>query len=611
MKLNIQQVYQFTNLSSKSHLRCLPPRQVYFIDYPYCFRMDKNGKCQRVFFDCESQFTKEEVSLLSSLKQSLSKVSSQDFMAILERSGNSFLLRILHYFNFNLLKTKMFFEQEFLELLAVYNHSIVLNPSNFAHEQIIKILTSGFLYCTGRDKKYRPNLIFDLNKLDSTSINKVGLSKFIIDLSYFQAYDLLNSLIYLVEYAINFVLYPGKIEQINIILFLSSQHVLRFNEIRKGNFSFGDIESLGFDRIVTEFCLILGKLKPFRVHRIFFVTDKLANASLNLPFGELEKVAQHLRIPITEFHVGALDELNCVLYRYIQKSQLEVKLEGSQPNLSKGNLFPPVMYIFEIENNCESNASPQIISSEGFSKHQLKSMEKTNHINNYSVLKKGNAEKGNLREKERGIRKNQNFKTYDTTIKLDSNYCQCSSSAPKKKNCKGIIVNQNAETRDTQNHTSNPSAKFRTNSKPSSKEFENYFNQSSEASPDLRLHNQNYESCIMNSAFSLKNYCLQHDSLHKMLGPPIEGENLFANRKTDNENIKCAYDASKETASLIDNNPVLNCAAKAKSKFYVDPATKLNSNQLQIHIKEEGRVENCCQVSTGKCINQSNGCILY
>lgn len=636
MKIS-QNFLHFTNLNSKSHLKCLPPRQVYYIDYPYCFKMDVNGKYHRVFFDRDTQYTNEEISSLTNLKQSLSNISNKELFGLLETVEAPYMLRILKYFNFNIQRTQAYFESEYIELIGLYIQTLVLNPNNFAHEQIAYALTSGLIYCAGRDKKFRPNVILDLNKLDSTKVNKEGVSKFVIDDNYFQAYDLFNSVVYLLTYIIKYVMYPGKIEQLNLILFLSHQNITRFNEVRTGKFTIGHNDILIFDKMIADFCSNLGRIFPFRFHRVFFITTKSANLMLNIPYLGLEKVAHYLRVPIENFMSGALNETSCILNNYVRKSQLEKKFEGKQPNLSPINsdLFPPKMYEYSGEEKDDLNSTNPILNSDEMNESQIKYVDKVNHINinSHSILKQATKDKCNLVEKEAIIKEKHNFKTYDTAIKIDTAYGKSKSLAGQTiKMNKGI---SNFVSGNTQNF-SNPSTNMQNSpankkqksyskkAKPGSQEYDNYFIQSSEDSrfesnpkkesinpkesdTATSLSDIKYKSAIQGISGQKVNdiRAKAEDSKHQSVDTNKIQDNLKETEGSLPEN-------AKENASLIAKSPNTNINCKLKSKFYVNANRTENSNENICEIREEGGMDSCCNNnSVRSCIGQAGNCILF
>ena len=73
-------------------------------------------------------------------------------------------------------------------------------------EKIKFFLNYGFIYCLGRDKRYRPILVIDFRKYDSILIKQI------------ENKDIIEFFLYYINFVIEKMMLPGQIEQFNVII---------------------------------------------------------------------------------------------------------------------------------------------------------------------------------------------------------------------------------------------------------------------------------------------------------------------------------------------------------------------------------------------------------
>ena len=153
-----------------------------------------NGNPKRIFFDAEDQYTNDEKSLIinyAALKYGSNLSFKKELLdQVFSNCSLNQILMSLYYFDFNLNDCYEFIEEELPYLINMYSPPQILDPFSAQHELIINILSSGCMYCSGRDKKYRPNIYFNLDLLEVIRTTKDVVNKFVIDNHYYQSFDL-------------------------------------------------------------------------------------------------------------------------------------------------------------------------------------------------------------------------------------------------------------------------------------------------------------------------------------------------------------------------------------------------------------------------------------
>lgn len=174
------------------------------------------------------------------------------------------------------------------------------------NDRIIYLLNSGFMYVYGRDCHFRPIIVVSIKTVKAV-------------LSQNYSFEEINeSIIYLMNYIIKYLLIPGQIE--NWIVFV-------------------DFDSVGFSDI-GEFKKILSTLSKQRgrVFKNYFVNiSGFIKISVQTAVKMFSSVAKKLVI------LGH-DELNKA-QEIINPENIEKKYGGLAPNIVPGgnNLFPPIM----------------------------------------------------------------------------------------------------------------------------------------------------------------------------------------------------------------------------------------------------------------------------
>ena len=177
---------------------------------------------------------------------------------------------------------------------------------NTIDDKVISLLNSGFMYVYGRDCHFRPIIVVSIKMV-----------KIILSQNY-SFDDLTQSIVYLMNYIIKYLLVPGQIE--NWIVFV-------------------DFEDVGLSDI-GEFKKILSTLSKQRgrVFKNYFVNiSGLIKYSVKAAVKMFSSVAKKLVI------LGS-NELQKA-QEIISPDNLEKKYGGQAPNIVPGgnNIFPPIM----------------------------------------------------------------------------------------------------------------------------------------------------------------------------------------------------------------------------------------------------------------------------
>ena len=174
------------------------------------------------------------------------------------------------------------------------------------NDKIIDLLNSGLMYVHGRDHHFRPVIFVQIKKV-KTLLN-----------DNYNFYDLNQSIIYLMNYVMEYLLIPGQIE--NWIMFVDFDGV--------GLTDVGDFQKIlstltkRRGRVFKNYFVNISTFLKFSIKAIIKVVSSVAKKTIILGQGEINKV----------------NEL-------ISPDNLEQKYGGNAPDLTPGgnNLFPPIM----------------------------------------------------------------------------------------------------------------------------------------------------------------------------------------------------------------------------------------------------------------------------
>lgn len=204
-------------------------------------------------------------------------------------------LRFLYANNFNIKKT--------IKAIGIYikkyfQYTFILNPC----AKLIEILNSGAFYINGRDSRFRPILHFSIAKLDTIKRNN-GIN------------DIINSVIYIFEYSLRYLLLPGQIESWIIMI-----------DVCKSVSNIGDE--------LKEVFKLLKSSYPCRLFKLFIVNVKGINY-LTWSFVKL-LIEQETLSKV----VLIKDNERKSYFDFINPLQLEAKYGGLKENLID-KYFPP------------------------------------------------------------------------------------------------------------------------------------------------------------------------------------------------------------------------------------------------------------------------------
>lgn len=175
---------------------------------------------------------------------------------------------------------------------SVFNQSVNSTRSSKSRSNLLevavqnsylsKLINSNIFYVKGMDKKFHPNLYFDINRLSSNVKNILFR-------------DFHRCFVFYVEYILNYLMTPGKIENFNLILNLNISDYKTMSEFEIKYFS-------------SEVIKTLNNFYPFRINNIFILLKP------NDP--DLQEENEHYFTSIKEFIVQVFSNSP----RYIKNS---------------------------------------------------------------------------------------------------------------------------------------------------------------------------------------------------------------------------------------------------------------------------------------------------
>ena len=174
------------------------------------------------------------------------------------------------------------------------------------NDKIINLLNSGFMYVHGRDHHFRPVIFVTIK-----AVKKILYNDYTFE-------DINQSITYLMNYVMEYLLIPGQIE--NWIIFVDFEGV--------GVTDLGDFQKIlttlskRRGRVFKNFFVNIGSFLKFSLKAIIKMFSSVAKKSVILGSNELNKITE-----------------------LISPDNLEKKYGGNAPNTTPGgnNLFPPIM----------------------------------------------------------------------------------------------------------------------------------------------------------------------------------------------------------------------------------------------------------------------------
>ena len=291
--------YFMDNPELKSrHLRAIPTLEMYrfFPPEEEIITIDSSNphKNYRYIFNgqAKTDFEKEKLSQFYEYESSKSiKINYPSYW------HESDTMRILQAADFDIKKT-------YINIIENINWLESI-PKTIC-DKTINILNSGFMYVHGRDHHFRP-VIFVKIKI----VKNILSEKYVFD-------DIINSIIYLMNYVMEYLLIPGQIE--NWIVFVDFEGV--------GLTDLSDFQKIiatlskRRGRVFKNYFVNIGSFLKFSLKTILKMVSSVAKKTVILGYNELNKVKE-----------------------LISPDNLEQKYGGNAPNVIPGgnNLFPPVM----------------------------------------------------------------------------------------------------------------------------------------------------------------------------------------------------------------------------------------------------------------------------
>jgi hypothetical protein len=313
-QININRIHlikkEFFDFNSNLHLKCFPSKEafLYIPSLQEEFELDANENIlSRRIFEGKKGFLPKEQDELSKLKSEIEQYnlanprqkaeipaewSSCEVFKILQAckfDAKSAITNLIHYVEFR----KSYFP---------------MHPTDKAIEILSK---TGFLYCHGRDRSFRPIII---TRAESYLAN---VKKYSYD-------DWLNAIVFFSEYVIKHMMIPGQVETWNTIADLSNVSLLS---------------------LPTDF------------HKFvkFLQTNYRSRLNLSFVFGMnrlldfLWRIIRNFLNANVEKKIIFLNETNKnLIFETIMPEQLEAKYGGKANDLFSKNTNNPEEYLFNI-----------------------------------------------------------------------------------------------------------------------------------------------------------------------------------------------------------------------------------------------------------------------
>jgi hypothetical protein len=210
---------------------------------------------------------------------------------------DSYLHRFLQSCEYDINKTYAWLKSnhEFRKVQMPMN-----NPNILFNKKTIEILNLGFIYFSGRDNRFRPNIVIKL------SILRKKFKKFTFE-------QWCDAITFLIEYCISYMLIPGKVENWNVILDLK------------------DISLYNLPVDIKNLCIIFQKNYKCRLYRLYFMNISTIGSILYRLIPTF--LGSHIEKKVV--FIKEHEEL----FTYINKSQIEMQYGGNCNNLD--SFFPP------------------------------------------------------------------------------------------------------------------------------------------------------------------------------------------------------------------------------------------------------------------------------
>ena len=176
----------------------------------------------------------------------------------------------------------------------------------YVNDKIINLLNSGFMYVHGRDHHFRPVIFVNIKKVKTILSNNYTFE------------DINQSIIYLMNYVMEYLLIPGQIENWIIFADLDGVGVTDLGDFQK----IINTVSKRRGRVFKNYFVNIGSFLKFSLKTIIKMVSSVAKKSVILGSDELYKITE-----------------------LISPDNLENKYGGNAPNVIPGgnNLFPPIM----------------------------------------------------------------------------------------------------------------------------------------------------------------------------------------------------------------------------------------------------------------------------
>lgn len=220
---------------------------------------ENEEKHRLIYFskNLENYSDKEKLNI-QSLEKSITEVPILYNILVKDSKTIFDFFRFYKFFNYNI--------QETIDSILKYiSHFEEGYSSNKTYLKLIKL---GYFYIQGRDKNFRPNLVFDICRFISYSSN-------------IEYGDFLRSIVFVLEFVTKFMLLRGKVENWNLILNFN------LNDLYKDEEFTNNIKHLNSKIYLVKFyfselLMKLEKMYPYRINEIFIYRNTDSSKNIDL-----------------------------------------------------------------------------------------------------------------------------------------------------------------------------------------------------------------------------------------------------------------------------------------------------------------------------------------
>jgi len=308
-KQQLKELQLESESESESCYKVTPPQQAffYFPDKDDIINENKHDpfKSRRILFEGNLEYTDFEQNQLKELKKDIlsynnkenkeNKQNCYDKLILQNSWPDAETLRFHQFTSYNSTKT--------ISLLKDYVKWRSETDKIIFSEKILEILNTGFVYCYGRDCKFRPVIYYNLNNY------KKHCKKYTDE-------ELEEAIIYLMEYIIKNLMIPGQVENFITITLKGDYSIFQIPPVIKKLIA---TLSNNYARLHKGYILGLSGLMTYLWSFVGMMVDESTKKKIALMD----------------------DSMKDLIFEQLNKDQVEKIYGGNAEDIKEGEFFPP------------------------------------------------------------------------------------------------------------------------------------------------------------------------------------------------------------------------------------------------------------------------------